>query len=112
MTEPIPTSQAPAIACSLEPGSAQERIARWQALADRALESAARTGDGAVQRYSREPSVEQELEELIALEGRCCPFLSFELRRRADALELAIRGPAGARPILDAFGGDAVGRPH
>lgn len=98
-----PASTSPPIACSLEPGSARERMARWQALADRALQDSARTNDGAWQRYRSEPSVERELDELVALEARCCPFLSFGLRRHAGGLELDVRGPADAAPILDAF---------
>lgn len=105
MTERTSTSIANPvpIACSLEPDSAQARIARWQALADRALEESARTTEGAWQRYRADPGVESELVELIALEGRCCSFLAFELTRRDDGLELHVQGPETAHAMLDAF---------
>lgn len=103
MTDPTPSPPAPPLACSLEPGSMQDRLARWQALADRALRDSARTTGGAWQRYRSEPEVERELRQLVALEQRCCPFLSFELTRRAGGLELDVRGPAGAAAVLDAF---------
>lgn len=101
-TTPTPSDPLP-IACSLEPASGQARVARWRALADRALETSARTNGGAWQRYRLDPEVEAELVELVALEGQCCEFLAFELTHVDDALELEVRGPVDADPILDAF---------
>ena len=33
-------------------------------------------------------------------EAECCPFLSLDLRRDGDALELTITGPDEAAPII------------
>jgi len=38
---------------------------------------------------------------LVRAERECCPFLSFEIDRRKDELQLRVTGPAGAGPILD-----------
>ena len=100
---PSPLPQPVPVACSLGPDSARDRLARWRALADRALRASARTEDGAWQLYAAEPSVERELRELVALEGECCPFLAFSLERSARGLELRVRGPAEAAPVLEAF---------
>jgi len=68
-----------------------------------ALIDSARTDSGARQRYRFDQSVKRELVTLIAAERQCCPFLEFGLSRVDDRLELVIRGPAEAAPILDAF---------
>jgi hypothetical protein len=36
----------------------------------------------------------------MAAEACCCPFLSLELRRAGELLELEISGPDEARPII------------
>lgn len=102
MTRPVE------IACSLGSGSAERRMARWEALAGRALEASGTQEGGAWQRYAA--GVERELAELVALEGECCPFLTFTLRAERGSIHLEVRGPADAAPIVGAFAG--AGRPR
>jgi hypothetical protein len=54
----------------------------------------------------------EEAEELLALEGRCCSFLTFELRRdeRKRSATLLIGGPEGAKPFIEAELGELVAR--
>jgi methylaspartate ammonia-lyase len=40
-----------------------------------------------------------ELESLVELERECCAFLSFELSRDAEGVELRIEAPADAGPF-------------
>lgn len=91
------------IACSLEPRSADARILRWQALADRALLASQRDGGAARQRYRDDAGVDTELEDLIALERQCCPFLDFNLDRADGELVLDVTGPVEADSIIEAF---------
>lgn len=55
-------------------------------------------------RYRNDPALFRKAAEWIALERRCCPFLTFELRwgRGAAAPWLHITGPAGTREFLSA----------
>lgn len=91
------------IACSLDAAGLGDRVDRWRALADRALITAERTDEGAIQRYRNQAGVEAELRDLIALEAECCPFLDFELAERDGEVELAIAGPPDAGEMLDVF---------
>jgi len=45
-----------------------------------------------------------ETAEWIAAERRCCPFLRFQLSASGEQANwiLAVTGPAGVKPILDA----------
>jgi hypothetical protein len=53
-------------------------------------------------------AITRQLRALVAAEARCCPFLQFGIDVERDALELTIRAPAEARPIID----DLFGRPR
>jgi hypothetical protein len=64
---------APAVACSLSQASLARRSARWQELASRALQQASRTPHGQQLTFSTSQEAADELEELAALERRCCP---------------------------------------
>jgi len=89
------------ISCSLGAADGRARMARWQALTDAALLGAERTDAGARQRYRREPAVERELTDLIALKGACCAFLDLQLESTPDELVLEVAGPAEAAPLVE-----------
>ena len=96
MTEPI--------ACTLSPAGLRDRRADWQALADRALIAAERSGPALVrQRYRDDPGVAEELERLATLERECCAFLAMTVRRAAGEVVLEVAGPAEAEPVLEQF---------
>jgi hypothetical protein len=58
---------------------------------------------GAIRRYRADDGVAEELEELVRLEGECCPFMRFELSRGEEEVRLAVRGPAEASEMIDSF---------
>ena len=82
-------------ACSL---TGPERAARGAEL-HRLASDARRVPGGA--RLTFEPDAERRVRAIVAAEAECCPFLRFELRRTAAALEVEVTGPAEAGPILD-----------
>lgn len=82
------------IACTLTSPQLRVRRAATASLAQAALRS--RDGERLVFDASAEPA----LRELVTLEAECCPFLTFQLRRAGDAVELTITGPDEAAPII------------
>jgi hypothetical protein len=42
-----------------------------------------------------------EVSEWITMERVCCPFLTFQLEGAGEALRLTMRGPDGAKAILE-----------
>lgn len=61
--------------------------------------------DGVALRLTGTPGLLTELAEWAELERRCCPFLSFTLRLDPgpDEVRLELRGPAGAKEMLQAI---------
>jgi hypothetical protein len=88
------------IACSLSGADYAARKNDIAAVARRALRSRERLDHGARLTFDGSDSTERELRELIAAEGECCPFLSFDLVREGEALKLVVTGPAEAQPII------------
>ena len=91
------------IACTLSPDGSTARMALIDALAADGLLDRARTATGVRMRLRDTPEIEQRALALVEAESRCCPFLSFDLRREHEALVLEITGPPDARPVIDEF---------
>lgn len=94
-SKPVP------ITCSLTGGDQAERIQQWQRL----LAGAVREGidSGLLVRLSAE--LAGQVAELAAAEQRCCAFFAFTLRLADGGLELEVRAPAEAAPMLaEVFG--------
>jgi hypothetical protein len=51
--------------------------------------------------FPDDAGLEAELRALAAAEAECCRFLSIEVHRAGDSLELHVSGPPDARPIID-----------
>lgn len=97
------------IACILDGQACRTRVARIQALMEHALIACERLETAVRLRFRREAGVEATLEELVALEQECCPFLVFALEKLSGAMVLTISGPESASALLDgAFGGAAA----
>lgn len=98
------TTLAPApvpIACSLTSGDQAKRIQQWQRL----LAGAARESiDGRL--LVRLPAeLAGPVADLAAAEQRCCAFFAFTLRLVGGTLELEVRAPTEAAPMLaEVFG--------
>ena len=106
MTDPSLSENLPdtPIVCSL---AAAERTARgrWlERVGEHSLGVVKRV-DGVSVLFAPSAAIEAELRALMAAEADCCPFLHFDLIRRADRIELAISGPPDARPVIDAMFG-------
>jgi hypothetical protein len=87
-----------AISSELRPA----RFARVKRLfADAALAREA-VADG--YEFAFQTSELEEVARFVALERKCCPFLSFtiEVKERDDRLRLRIHGPPGSREVIEA----------
>jgi hypothetical protein len=104
-SESHPGASDAVLACSLSIGDRAERE-RWLKRLRRQSLGASSTADGVTVRFAASDPLEADVRALAAAEGNCCPFLSFEVERRADAIELVISGPGDARPIIDAMFSD------
>ena len=91
------------IACTLTPAQLRSRRAATAELARRALHSRRPIDRGALLHFAADPGTEPALCSMIAAEARCCPFLSFDLRRTGGTLELTVTGPDEAQPIIAAL---------
>jgi hypothetical protein len=94
------------VACFLDGHAYRTRVARIQTLMDQALIARERSETSVRMRFRRNAVVEANLEELVALERECCPFLVFALEKLPAEMVLTISGPESASALLDeAFGG-------
>ena len=89
------------IACTLTSAELRARRAATAQMAQTALRSRSAVAHG--ERLVFAAAAESALRELVALEARCCPFLTVDLRRTRDTLELTITGPDEASPIIAAL---------
>lgn len=60
-------------------------------------------------RFRATPDTRQRLEEIVAAEAECCPFLSLELSEHKEELRLTVSAPEGADAVaaelVQAFAG-------
>lgn len=91
-------------ACSLEPDALARRLEEWRALDAHTLRR--RTAGGiVVTTYPDRPDVAAEVSRLVAAEGECCSFLSFEVREGEGTIEVELRfPPAFAATVASALG--------
>jgi DNA-binding transcriptional MerR regulator len=97
--------EEPAIACSLEPGDATERLAAWRSVLD---EHSAIDVTASGVRIRFDVSVDAgSIARLAQEEQRCCAFLRFAIAITRSGVTLDIQGPHDARPVIDAITGIA-----
>lgn len=89
----------PPIACTLQGGSYQERLAWIAELARDGLRSHSRRDLVLHLRYTAE--VAGRVREMVRKEEECCAFLAFELTEAADEVRLTITAPERAREVAD-----------
>jgi hypothetical protein len=98
----------PPIACSLSADEFPIRLEQMRAVGRDSLLSVSR--DGAL-RFRADDTTRGRLQDIIAAESRCCPFLAFDPREVDSELRLSITAPEGAKPLAmdlaHAFAGDA-----
>jgi len=91
------------IACSLGGGELRERLVRIAALGARSLISHRANGGTHVLRFRGGAETRGELEEIVAAEAGCCPFLELSIDSRDSDLVLSISAPRDAEPAAKAL---------
>jgi hypothetical protein len=94
-------SDSTPFACSLTAPAGAERARRWRTLLDDGLLYVRPIPGGRRLAFRAEPGVVQELDELVAAERECCPFLNLTIARFDERLILDIVAPPGAETIID-----------
>jgi MerR family transcriptional regulator, copper efflux regulator len=85
------------IACTLSSGDRGERVGAWRQLLARA--DRREPIDGGL-RFSLPASLAGLTAELAAAEQQCCTFFDFTLHLSGGTLDLEVRAPAEAAPLL------------
>lgn len=83
------TDESP-IACSLDPDDLQRRLDEIAELAAESLSSPETESDHHLLRFRNDAETRRRLEELVAAEARCCPFLDLTLTHSDDELMLSV----------------------
>lgn len=91
---------AMAPACELDPAGRQAQKARYRTIGKSV--TAVRSGQHAVLIAFGEGVDTAAMQEVIAVERGCCPFLGFEFDGTAHTLTVTVLDPA-MRPALDAI---------
>jgi hypothetical protein len=91
------------IACTLSADGMAARMKLIDALAADGLLRRTSTDAGLRVHLRDTPDIEERTRQLIASEGSCCAFLTFDLGREGDALVLDVTGPPEAQPVIDLF---------
>src|SRR4249919_2193577 len=89
----------PPIACTLQGGNYQERLAWIAGLTRDGLRSHSRTDLVLDLRYAAE--VAGRVREMVRKEEECCAFLVFELAEADGEVRLTITAPQKAREVTD-----------
>jgi hypothetical protein len=89
----------PLVACSLEAGDQQSRLAEWKQLL---AQSTARedTETGALYSFVATDELERRIRDLAAAEHACCSFLEFQVAREDDEVLMSVTAPAEAQDAL------------
>jgi hypothetical protein len=89
------------IACTLTAPAAAERAQRWRTLLDGNLLDARPIAGGRRLALRYAPDVAAELDELVAAERACCPFVTLTVARFDERLILEVAAPPEAETIVD-----------
>src|SRR5262245_693725 len=80
----------PEIACTLGSNELRTQAERWTRLIAGAGTRRAVTGTGLRLHFRRDPAVERELRQLVAVETECCGWATWTVEAAADDLVVAI----------------------
>ena len=89
------------IACTLQPGDYQQRLALIAEVARSGLLATSRRDLRLELRYALHMA--DRVRELVDKEQVCCAFLDFELTQTGEDVRLAITVPERARDVADAL---------
>jgi hypothetical protein len=103
-------SEGKPVACSLNTGELEQRLAAIAELGADSMASHELDGDRHLLRFRSSQETHQRLEAIVAAEKECCTFLELSLAEEGSELILAIAAPNGGGEIADqlarAFAGD------
>jgi len=89
------------VACSLDAGQLQERIAAINEVGARSLTSHTVEGNRHSLRFQKNRKTRRQLEAIVAAEADCCSFLDLSLRDEGEDLVLSIAAPDHAKEIAE-----------
>jgi MerR family transcriptional regulator, copper efflux regulator len=96
------------VACSLGTGELEQRVAAIAEIGAAGLASRSVAGGSHLLRFHGDTQTKRRLEEIVAAESECCPFLELSLTEEDGELVLSIAAPAGgeetAAALAEAFG--------
>jgi hypothetical protein len=92
-------TEAPPIACTLNPSEYKDRLAWIGSLTRDTLRGHERRDLVLDLRYA--PEAAARVREMVRNEQACCSFLSFDLREASDEIRLTITAPEAAREAAD-----------
>lgn len=95
MTDPKP------IVCTLGTSQLGQRLDQIAALGAESLLGHELKDGPHTLRFRRDDRTRHQLEEIVAAEARCCPFLDLSLGERDRDLILALDAPIEGRPVAD-----------
>jgi hypothetical protein len=97
-----PTNDVP-VACTLGAAELATQAARWKALFAGAATERVVTGDGLRVAFRRDPAVERELRELVAVEIECCKWADWRIDARPRELVLDISATGDGIPVIQSW---------
>jgi hypothetical protein len=89
------------VACSLGTDALESRLAAIARAGAEGLLSGGIEGDCRLLRFRDTKAMRRQLEEIVAAESECCPFLELALAEEGDELVLSIAAPDHAQGIAD-----------
>jgi hypothetical protein len=89
------------VACSLNAGQLQERIAAISEVGARSLTSHTTESNRHILRFRGSRKTRRQLEAIVAAEADCCSFLDLSLRDDGEDLVLSIAAPDHAKELGD-----------
>jgi hypothetical protein len=102
------TDQDP-VACSLEAGALEQRLAAIAAVGADSLISRHAEAGRHLLRFRAGAATRKRLEQIIAAEADCCSFLDLSLSHEAGELVLSIAAPRDARTLAEGLAGAFAG---
>src|SRR5260370_29468327 len=88
------------VACSLTRAGLAEQAVRWERLTARAMTERQQTAHGVRIGFRPGPGTEEDLRALVAVEARCCPWATWNVRADGTRLVLDVRSAAdGLAPV-------------
>jgi hypothetical protein len=91
------------IVCTLGPGQLATQVERWTKLYAEAGTERLMTADGLRVSFRPDPTVEEELRALVAVEVECCRWASWSIDARSDALVLGISSSGHGIPAIHSW---------